>query len=330
MPYVTNGNIYAPVMMLAEKAADLILGNTPLPPSTVEFYRHDPTPKVAAAAAAAAICGFSASRARLDAMTDELRSGPTDRPDPPTPAGCLRRSRPSWPSSRRRSRCSSRSSRSGCWRRGSARRSRRTPPRSVSSSPDSPSALTSADARPTPSGLAGSWRPVLLVSAALVALVAPAIDVAAEVLKPPSGPVGATILAVAGLLLPSIVLAAATSAGCPRQHDLDGRSGSVVGRISAIATVGALLGTFLTGFVLLAVAPVRRHPPGRGGRPRADRRRALHLVSGRSGGGVIAVLGLAAIRHGDRANGHADLRPGVRLLLHPDRSTRDASRRSAT
>ena len=31
-PYVTNGNIYAPVMMLAEKAADLILGNTPLPP----------------------------------------------------------------------------------------------------------------------------------------------------------------------------------------------------------------------------------------------------------------------------------------------------------
>ena len=30
-PFVTNGNIYAPVMMVAEKAADLILGNTPLP-----------------------------------------------------------------------------------------------------------------------------------------------------------------------------------------------------------------------------------------------------------------------------------------------------------
>jgi choline dehydrogenase len=40
MPYVTNGNIYAPVMMVAEKAADLILGNTPLPPATLEFYRH--------------------------------------------------------------------------------------------------------------------------------------------------------------------------------------------------------------------------------------------------------------------------------------------------
>lgn len=39
MPYVTNGNIYAPVMMLAEKAADLILGNSPLPPEPVTFYR---------------------------------------------------------------------------------------------------------------------------------------------------------------------------------------------------------------------------------------------------------------------------------------------------
>jgi choline dehydrogenase len=40
MPYITNGNIYAPVMMLAEKAADLILGATPMPPEPVEFYRH--------------------------------------------------------------------------------------------------------------------------------------------------------------------------------------------------------------------------------------------------------------------------------------------------
>jgi choline dehydrogenase len=40
MPYVTNGNIYAPVMMVAEKAADLVAGNTPLPPLDVPFYRY--------------------------------------------------------------------------------------------------------------------------------------------------------------------------------------------------------------------------------------------------------------------------------------------------
>ena len=47
MPYVTNGNIYAPVMMVAEKAADLILGNQPLPPATVSVL---PAPAQAAAA----------------------------------------------------------------------------------------------------------------------------------------------------------------------------------------------------------------------------------------------------------------------------------------
>ena len=39
MRYVTNGNIYAPVMMMAEKAADLILGNTPLTPEHQKFFR---------------------------------------------------------------------------------------------------------------------------------------------------------------------------------------------------------------------------------------------------------------------------------------------------
>jgi choline dehydrogenase len=52
MPYVTNGNIYAPVMMLAEKAADLILGNTPLPPEHVPYYRHGRTDPAAIAAVA--------------------------------------------------------------------------------------------------------------------------------------------------------------------------------------------------------------------------------------------------------------------------------------
>jgi len=44
MPFITNGNIYAPTMMLSEKAADLILENTPLPPSEAPFYGSLPEP----------------------------------------------------------------------------------------------------------------------------------------------------------------------------------------------------------------------------------------------------------------------------------------------
>ena len=53
MRYVTNANIHAPTVMLAEKGADLILGNTPLEPIRERFYRHDPQ----AASSEAAVSG---------------------------------------------------------------------------------------------------------------------------------------------------------------------------------------------------------------------------------------------------------------------------------
>jgi choline dehydrogenase len=39
MPNVTNGNIYAPVMMIAERCADMILGKDQLPADDVDVYR---------------------------------------------------------------------------------------------------------------------------------------------------------------------------------------------------------------------------------------------------------------------------------------------------
>lgn len=40
MPRTTNGNIHAPVLMLAEKAADIIRGRKPLDPQYVDYYKH--------------------------------------------------------------------------------------------------------------------------------------------------------------------------------------------------------------------------------------------------------------------------------------------------
>jgi len=45
MPYITNGNIYAPVIMLAEKATDLILKNEPLAAENVDYFRATSTPE---------------------------------------------------------------------------------------------------------------------------------------------------------------------------------------------------------------------------------------------------------------------------------------------
>jgi hypothetical protein len=64
-------------------------------------------------------------------------------------------------------------------------------------------------------------------------------------------------LAVAAFLLPALVLSAVTPTVVKLQlRDLD-HTGAVVGRLSGIGTLGALVGTFLTGFVLVADFPTK-------------------------------------------------------------------------
>ncbi len=46
MPNITNGNIYAAVMMIAEKASDAILGHEPLPPQTPEPHFTSAPPQL--------------------------------------------------------------------------------------------------------------------------------------------------------------------------------------------------------------------------------------------------------------------------------------------
>lgn len=70
-----------------------------------------------------------------------------------------------------------------------------------------------------------------------------------------AGPIGITTLALVGFFGPATVLSAVSPTVVKLQlADLE-ETGRVVGRLSALGTAGAILGTFATGFVLVATVP---------------------------------------------------------------------------
>ena len=120
--------------------------------------------------------------------------------------------------------------------------------------------------------------PLLVASGALSAFTVPIIDVLGTGLRG-TGPATAVILSTLAVLAPAAVLSAVTPVVIKLQLDALERTGSVVGRLSAISTFGGIAGTFLTGFVLVALFPTRA----------TIRVLAALLVIG----GVVVAIGLA-------------------------------------
>ena len=97
----------------------------------------------------------------------------------------------------------------------------------------------------------------LLTTGGLLALATvPLVRLCGEAFES-SGQAGALAIAVFALLPPATVLSAVTPVVVKLQLGDLAASGTVVGRLSAWATAGALAGTFCTGFVLVPLLPVR-------------------------------------------------------------------------
>lgn len=107
--------------------------------------------------------------------------------------------------------------------------------------------------RTDPAGLLGP----LLVAGGVTALASPLlVDLLGPAVGSP-GPFSILLLTTIGFFAPAAVLSAIPPVIVKLQLDSLEETGSVVGSYSAIGTAGAILGVFLTGFVLIAAFPSR-------------------------------------------------------------------------
>lgn len=98
--------------------------------------------------------------------------------------------------------------------------------------------------------------PLLIVGGGLAFVSIPIVDALGAGFRG-TGPVTTTIITVFAFFAPAAVLSAVTPAVIKLQLSSLTETGRVVGRLSAISTTGAILGTFLTGFVLVGLFPSR-------------------------------------------------------------------------
>lgn len=104
---------------------------------------------------------------------------------------------------------------------------------------------------------ARSLGPLLVAGGVLTWVVLPAVRGVGEMVATQDVSL-VLLMAVVTLFVPAALLSAVTPMVVRLElRDLD-RTGSVVGRLSAVGTLGALVATFTTGFVLFALVPTSR------------------------------------------------------------------------
>lgn len=135
--------------------------------------------------------------------------------------------------------------------------------------------------------------PILVLGGAL-ALIAPTL---VNLLGPgmAGGGIGAIVaLSACTVFLPAMVLSAVTPVVVKLQLTSLDVTGTVVGRLSAWATTGALVGTFGTGFVLVAHAPTRVIVAGTGLALMALGALVAWRLTGRAAVGSLVAVALVA------------------------------------
>ena len=96
--------------------------------------------------------------------------------------------------------------------------------------------------------------PALVVAGAMTCLTLPVVRTAGPSLQHDDA-ASITILAVLAVFAPSVCMAGVTPMVIKLQLSDLARTGTVVGRLSGIGTLGGIMATFITGFVLLAALP---------------------------------------------------------------------------